>query len=162
MLHFVYKTTNLINNKFYYGAHSTTDIDDGYIGSGSVLLKAIKKYGKKAFLREVIAFFNTREDMFEFEELLISHILESDNSYNVMSGGDCGPVMYGPDNFMFGKKGELSPNFGIKRSQETIERMKASNANRGKPMSKETREKVSNSRKGKASHNSPHSEETKR
>lgn len=32
--HFLYKTTNLLNSKVYYGMHSTNDLNDGYLGSG--------------------------------------------------------------------------------------------------------------------------------
>lgn len=41
--HFVYKTTNTINSKYYYGVHTTSDIDDGYLGSGVLLRRSIKK-----------------------------------------------------------------------------------------------------------------------
>ena len=30
--HYIYKTTNLINNKFYIGMYSTSNLDDGYLG----------------------------------------------------------------------------------------------------------------------------------
>ena len=29
--HFLYKTTNLINNKYYYGMHSTNNLNDGWV-----------------------------------------------------------------------------------------------------------------------------------
>lgn len=43
----IYKTTNLVNGKIYVG--QTTRDDENYLGSGSVLLQAVKKYGRKKF-----------------------------------------------------------------------------------------------------------------
>ena len=31
--HYFYKITNLLNNKYYYGVHSTNDLNDQYMGS---------------------------------------------------------------------------------------------------------------------------------
>ena len=45
----IYKVTNLLNNKYYIGMHRTTNPNDGYLGSGVAIKKAIKKYGKEAF-----------------------------------------------------------------------------------------------------------------
>ena len=47
--HFLYKTTNLINNKYYYCVHSTKNLNDGYLGSGKYLKRSINKYGKENF-----------------------------------------------------------------------------------------------------------------
>lgn len=33
---YVYKTTNSINGRFYYGVHSTDDLNDGYLGSSEL------------------------------------------------------------------------------------------------------------------------------
>lgn len=46
---FVYVTVNKINGHYYKGKHSTDNIDDGYLGSGCILQRAIKKYGKHNF-----------------------------------------------------------------------------------------------------------------
>ena len=43
MFYLVYKTINLINQKYYIGAHTTLDKNDNYFGSGKTLKKALKK-----------------------------------------------------------------------------------------------------------------------
>ena len=40
----VYITTNLINYKKYIGSHVCKDLNDGYLGSGTSLIQALKKY----------------------------------------------------------------------------------------------------------------------
>ena len=51
----IYKTTNLNNNKIYIGL-STKSVDesDGYYGSGILISKAIKKWGKDNFKKEIL------------------------------------------------------------------------------------------------------------
>jgi hypothetical protein len=48
----VYLTTNLINNKKYIGSHYSST--DDYLGSGVLISKAIKKYGKKNFSKIIL------------------------------------------------------------------------------------------------------------
>ena len=40
----IYKIT-YPNGKIYIGVHKTEDMNDGYMGSGKVLKRAIEKYG---------------------------------------------------------------------------------------------------------------------
>ncbi len=87
--HYLYKTTNLINNKYYYGMHSTNDLNDEYLGSGIYLNRAIKKYGKNNFVKEIIEHFNSREELSNAEEKLItSSIVKDKYCMNCMMGGE--------------------------------------------------------------------------
>ena len=91
--HFVYKTTNLVNGKIYIGFHKTDDVNDGYLGSGTLLVQAIKKYGKDNFKREILKFFDNVSDALKYERLLVSEeFIKSDNNYNIVVGGNPAPT----------------------------------------------------------------------
>ena len=38
--HYFYKIENIINGFYYYGIHSTNNLNDGYMGSGRKLKRA--------------------------------------------------------------------------------------------------------------------------
>lgn len=84
----IYKTTNLVNGKFYIGKHQTRNLDDGYIGSGKILKRAIKKYGQENFLTEILYVFNNEWQMNLAEKILV--VTDSAVSYNLCSGGQGG------------------------------------------------------------------------
>lgn len=90
MHHFIYKTTNSLNGKYYYGAHSTKNIDDGYLGSGVSLKKAIQKYGKENFYREIIEFCNEENEMYLKEEKIVAEHYKKEECYNMNVGGKGG------------------------------------------------------------------------
>ena len=86
--HYLYKTTNKVSGKYYYGVHSTKDIDDGYLGSGVVLKAAIKKHGRDTFEKEILEFFPDRESLLIAEMLLVDEaVVKSADTYNVSLGG---------------------------------------------------------------------------
>jgi hypothetical protein len=55
-MYIVYKTTNITNKKFYIGVHKTSNLDDGYIGSGKILKRAIKNMEYKTFIDRYFSF----------------------------------------------------------------------------------------------------------
>ena len=85
MNYMVYKTTNKINGKIYIGCHQTTNITDEYLGSGKLLKRAIEKYGKENFVREIIASFKTDKEMFDEEKILISKLKPEYNLHEAVS-----------------------------------------------------------------------------
>ena len=94
--YFIYKTTNLINGKYYIGMHATNNFDDGYLGSGKALTKAIEKYGKENFKREELEYFTCYKDLSIAEQRYVTQDVVSDpNSYNMLTGGLGGPTFKG-------------------------------------------------------------------
>lgn len=88
MFYTVYKTTNLINGKIYVGLHVTEDLDDNYLGSGSQIRAAIKKYGKENFKREYIKVCESPEEMYALEaEIVNEDFVKRTDTYNMKTGG---------------------------------------------------------------------------
>lgn len=84
----VYKITNIKNNKEYIGVHSTNDLNDNYYGSGRAIKRAIKKYGIKSFIKEVLHCFDTRAEALEKEKELVDECyVKNKNTYNLSIGG---------------------------------------------------------------------------
>ena len=99
----VYITKNIVNNKYYIGVHGTTDPFgfDGYIGCGVNIHKpssyykpttpfqyAVKKYGPKKFIRNVIKVFENEDEAYELEAKLVTkETVYSEYFYNVALGG---------------------------------------------------------------------------
>lgn len=86
--HYIYKTTCLISGRWYLGMHSTDNLEDGYLGSGQVLWKSIKKYGKDKHVREILEFLDSRLALIQREEQIITAEIRADpNCMNLRNGG---------------------------------------------------------------------------
>ena len=88
MEHVVYRITNMINGKKYIGKHSTTDVYDGYFGSGIAIKQAINKYGIDNFKKEIICYCNNEEELKEMEKYHIKKEGTFSNGYNLTLGGE--------------------------------------------------------------------------
>lgn len=104
MKYIVYKTTNLINGYIYIGVHKTEDPNkfDGYLGCGVYINKsasyekaktcfqqAVKEFGPKNFKREILTIYNTPEEAYELEGLLVNEeFLARPDVYNMILGGN--------------------------------------------------------------------------
>ena len=84
----VYKVTNRFDGKIYIGVHSTLNENDRYMGSGVEIKKAIKKEGKKSFIKEILFVFDTRNKMLAKEkELVTKEFCMREDTYNRIEGG---------------------------------------------------------------------------
>jgi group I intron endonuclease len=151
--YYIYEITNLINRKTYIGQHTTKNLNDGYMGSGSSLLKALKKYGKDNFKKEILLFAVNQVALNFFEKCLVTEeFINQQDNYNLREGGGC--------------KGKLSVENilklkGQKRTEETKRKM--SLAHKGKKLSEEHKRKIGlNSKHAKKFLGKKHTEESKR
>jgi group I intron endonuclease len=90
----VYLLENKINKKCYIGKHKGK-LDDNYYGSGTLIRKAIKKYGKFAFEKILLGQCNTEEeaDLIEKEFIKLYDAAKDKNFYNITEGGTGGNTL---------------------------------------------------------------------
>ena len=155
MYGYIYETTNLINGKKYIGQHRSEFFDTHYIGSGIILLEAVKKYGKENFEVKLIRECANDDELNAAEVELIQEInaVASENYYNIAHGGEghtCDPWNKGLKGVQKVTQKQLDVlEYGrhlpasAKQKQVTGERRKGSKA------SEETLEKLRNISKGK-------------
>jgi hypothetical protein len=92
LFNYVYKITSKIDGKIYVGVRSCNCNmhEDNYLGSGIALKRAIKKYGKEFFTKEILFNFSTNKEAFLKEAELVNEefVLRKD-TFNLSVGG-CG------------------------------------------------------------------------
>ena len=132
--HFIYKTTNLVNGKFYIGQRKISrEGTNSYLGSGTLLKMSINKYGKKNFKRDIIEW--CTEDKRNEREIYWISYYDSTNKeigYNLTDGGEgCSGRKMLEDT----KIKIVSKTTGKKRTEEQKKRL--SNSLLGRKLSKE-------------------------
>lgn len=152
IFHTVYLVVNLINNKFYIGKHTTKNLNDNYLGSGSILNKAINKYGQDNFKKYYISFHNTEDEAYlEESKLLTKKFIKVYGK-----GKICYNCTIGGGKSVDDLKKSLNISKSLKGKTFTEERKKKmsddmlgeNNKMYGKKHTKETKEKISNANKG--------------
>lgn len=165
--HFIYKTTNLINGRYYIGMHSTNNLKDGYLGSGKKLRRSINKYGVENFKCEILEFLTDRDSLAKREkEIVNEELLKDPNCMNLKLGGEGGWGSLSKEQLQLGgKNGNLALTKRLKvdnilkekfrlNAIKQLERLyklgKVKHDNfKGKYHSNETKQKMSLAKKGK-------------
>lgn len=140
----IYKTTNLINGKFYIGQDYNNNPD--YLGSGKLLKRAIKKYGQENFIKEVIEICDSKEQLNEREIFWINETNAKTLGYNIADGG------HGGNTYTEETKKRVSEMLkGREVSKETVEkRLETRSKNPEKyKLSEERKIQIGNFHRGK-------------
>jgi len=89
--HYIYKTTNTLSGRYYIGMHSTDNLEDGYLGSGTYLKRSINKHGKENHLIEILEFLNSRRELAAREKKIVSlQEIAKKQCMNLKVGGEGG------------------------------------------------------------------------
>lgn len=106
MIYEIYKITNKLNGKYYVGFHKRHDNEHlyDYMGSGKLIKRAIRKYGKENFEKEILFEYDNECDAVNKErELVDVSFVMDENTYNLSIGGNvC--ILHGKHNPMYGKR----------------------------------------------------------
>jgi hypothetical protein len=99
ILHAVYKITNEINGKIYIGKHSGADPKgDSYYGSGIAIKRAITKYGRDHFAKEVLFLFESEQEALDMEaDIVDKEFVKRTDTYNISLGGNTAGRTYNPN-----------------------------------------------------------------
>lgn len=159
-MYIIYQTTNIVNNKIYIGVHNGLHQD--YLGSGTLITKAIRKYGKKAFTRQIIDTAQSLEEAYEKEKAIVNEeFIKRADTYNIRIGGLGGAPMSDSTKEIVSRKAKdrlsdpkKNGMYGKNHSEESKLRM--SKSTKGFRHSVETKNKIKASSTGRY-----HSEQTK-
>lgn len=151
MYGYIYKTTNVVNDMVYIGQKKSDHfLGNQYLGSGKLLKKAVKKYGKQNFIVELL---DTATDAMQLDAKEIYWIGKFNstnklNGYNISEGGFVNRTMVGENNPFYGKHhtqesievnrikhlGKIPWNKGLtKESDERVLKYATSNLNKKSP-----------------------------
>lgn len=171
---YIYIIINNISKEYYVGKRSKPEFSKTYYGSGKIIKRQVKKYGKENFERYVIEWCKGENLILEeikwIANLSANKVIYPDlGGLNLTNGGET--AMTGLNHTEEYKKirseavkGEKNPMYGTKRimGEETRRKMRESAKNK-EPISQETRNKLSEALKGEKNpmYGQHHTEETK-
>ena len=129
MNHYVYEVTNLINGKKYIGKRSCKCPieEDKYMGSGVAITRAIKKYGKENFKKDVLKICSTEDEAYAYEDIYTLKVKawDNENYYNLKQGGRGGRTLI-----------SKSMRVKLKKPKTEEHRRKIGESNKGKNIGK--------------------------
>jgi group I intron endonuclease len=137
-MNFIYITTNNTNGKQYVGSHNG-EIDDRYLGSGKLLLRAIKLYGRHNFTRQIIQECDPIDNLILEERYIKQYSTIQPNGYNISPTGGHG---------LNGKLSEKTKE-KLRKPKSESAKMNMSLGKRGIEFSDEHRKNISASKSGK-------------
>lgn len=171
----IYITTCLVNGKVYIGQTIHWQ-DKSYLGSGVALLESIKRYGRSKFRRKILKVCYNQRQLDAWEMIMIKKYNSTNKSvgYNILPGsanefGQVNPTQipevvekiikkktgkWGGENcYWYGKP--LSEETKKKISDKAKRRLSdpRNNPMYGKKQSEETKRKISEKAKGRVGHN---------
>lgn len=169
---YIYIITNKEDNKKYIGKHSTNDLEDGYLGSGTKIKELLKEGKRNLLIKEIIEFCSSEELAYEREKYWIDYYnaVQDENFYNIKDGGQGLPpsqnkeirekirqkalerrTWQGDNNpgHIRAKEliGEGNPFYGKHHTEETKEKIRQ--AALGRKLSEETKQKIREHAPGK-------------
>lgn len=141
---YIYKTTCLVNGKIYIGQSiKEPSTSQNYLGSGTLVCLAIKKYGKQNFSKEVLRDNIENQKLLNtWEQLYIKKFnsMNKDIGYNILPGTSNCFCFVNPATLPEVREKMRLKRIGMKLSD--ITKAKLSEAHKGKVFSEETKEKL--------------------
>jgi group I intron endonuclease len=113
----IYKTTNLINGKYYVGKDEKNNPE--YLGSGKILKQSISKHGIEKFKKEILEYCTNKDELKEREIYWINTLSATTLGYNITEGGSGGRTKFN-DIYQYNKTGEFVKKWGSASEIEKV------------------------------------------
>jgi len=117
-IHYLYKIENKLNGKIYIGVHSTENINDGYMGSSTLVSRAIEKYGRNNFSKTILEYCDSRESLMDLEKKIVNkEFVCRKDTYNLSIGGSGLTSTWIKSNETIAQKLKNDPNWAERRNR---------------------------------------------
>lgn len=140
--------------------HFTSNLEDGYLGSGKIIKASIRKYGKENFKCEILEYCKDREELTKKEkELITEEILKDILCMNLKprgSGGLCNEKHAYKFHAnggravrrLLGKRHHERMKIDLEYREKVCAKLKATSPHISRPHSEETKKLMCKNRKG--------------